>query len=75
MSIEFDSRFEVLLEAERQRRASGFSREQAGSSGSSSVRRPGDGLGGRFSESSELNAGFRARNTHSSRDERAHAGA
>ncbi|MCL5435369.1 MAG: hypothetical protein M1405_03200 [Patescibacteria group bacterium] len=75
MSVEFDPRFVALLEAEQQRLVFGSSKEQTAGPGSSSVRRSGDGFGGRFSESSELNAGFRARNTHSSMDERAHAGA
>lgn len=48
MSKEFDSRFVALLEAERQRLAFGFSREQTGNPGPLSVRRPGDSHGGRF---------------------------
>ncbi len=53
MSKEFDSRFATLLEAERQRFAFGFSREQTGNPGPPSVRRPGDGFGGRFFDPSE----------------------
>ncbi len=48
MSVEFDPRFQALLEAERQRRSSRHLAEQADSPGSLSVGRSGDGLGGRF---------------------------
>lgn len=48
MSVEFDSRFVALIEAEQMRIASGSSRQQAGDPDSLLVRRSGDNLGGRF---------------------------
>ncbi len=54
MSIEFNSRFVALLEAERQRFAFGSSREQTGSPDSLLVRKSGDGLGGRFFDPSKV---------------------